>query len=171
MLTPACSSLGLDGPGHNMLRGENQIAGGTPGGAQLFGGEDPRTGRVPLSGSPGSTIGAMHTLDEMSQADVDRHPAAIGRCPVSLLPTPADLARSILSLGPGIRWDSHGVVPLCASTIRTGEVFAARFRLAFPVPVGGRVGWNLVELQAGGPRRVRSQVTTMATNIRTRAHQ
>ena len=171
MLPPACSSLGLDGPGHNMLRGKNQFACGTSGTAKLIGCKDPPTRRVPLSGSPDATIGAVHSFGEMSQTGVHRHPAAVSRRPVSLLPTATDFAGPILSLGARVGWNSNGVVPLRPAAIRTDEVLAARFRLAFPVPIGDRVGWNFVELQAGGPRRVRFQVTTMATNIRTRAHQ
>jgi hypothetical protein len=132
-----------------MLRGKNQITGGTSGNAKLIGCKDPPTRRVPLPGSPHATIGAMHSPGELSQTGMHRHPAAVSRRPVSLLPAPTDFARPILALCSGVRRNSNGVVTLRPAAIRTGEVLAARFRFAFLVPVGDRVGWNLVELHAG----------------------
>jgi hypothetical protein len=149
-----CSSFGLDGPGHNVLRGKNQIAGRTSGNAKLIGGKDPPTGRVPLSGSPDPTIGAMHSLGEMSQTGVHRHPAAVSRRPVSLLPAPTDFARPIFALCSSVRRNSNGVVPLRPAAIRTGQMLAARFRFAFLVPVGDRVAGNLVELHAEPGRAI-----------------
>jgi hypothetical protein len=127
-----------------MLRGKSQIAAGASGIAELIGCQDPPTRRVPLSRSPGSTIGAMHSFGEMSQTGVHRHPATVSRRPVSLLPTTTDLARPIFTLCPGVRRNSYGVVPLRPAAIRTGRVLAARLCLAFPLPVGDRVTGNLV---------------------------
>lgn len=137
-----------------MLRGKNQITGGTSGNAKLIGCKDPPTRRVPLPGSPHATIGAMHSPGELSQTGMHRHPAAVSRRPVSLLPAPTDFARPILALCSGVRRNSNGVVTLCPAAIRTGEVLAARFRFAFLVPVGDRVAGNLVELHAEPGRAI-----------------
>jgi len=137
-----------------MLRGKNQFAGATSGNAKLIGRKDPATRRVPLSWSPDATIGAMHSFGEMSQAGVHRHPAAVSRRPVGLLPTATDFARPIFALCPGVGRNSHGVVPLRPAAIGTGWVLATRFRLPFLVPVSDRVAGNLVELHAETGRSI-----------------
>jgi hypothetical protein len=139
-----------------MLRGKSQIAAGTSGNAKLIGCQDPPTRRVPLSGSPDATIGAMHSFGEMSQTGVHRHPAAVSRSSVSLLPTATDFAGPILSLGARVGWNSNGVVPLRPAAIWTGQVLAACFRFAFLVPVSDRVAGNLVELHAERERAIRT---------------
>jgi hypothetical protein len=137
-----------------MLRGKGQIAAGTCGSAKLISCQDPPTRRVPLSGSPDATIGAMHSFGEMSQTGVHRHPAAVSRRPVSLLPAPTDFARPIFALCSGVGRNSNGVVPLRPAAIRTRKVLAACFRFAFLVPVSDRVAGNLVEFHAETGRAI-----------------